>query len=38
VDVPFEYADGEELRTAVENVLGAPEELVALLEKAYAGQ
>jgi tripartite-type tricarboxylate transporter receptor subunit TctC len=38
VDVPFEYADGEELRSAVENVLGAPEELVALLEKAYAGQ
>jgi tripartite-type tricarboxylate transporter receptor subunit TctC len=38
VDVPFEYADGDELRQAVENVLGAPEELVALLENAYADQ
>ena len=38
VDVPFVYADGAELRKAVDNVLGAPEELVALLEKAYAGQ
>ncbi len=38
VDVPFEYADGDELRSAVENVLGAPEELVALLENAYANQ
>ena len=38
VDVPFVYADGEELRSAVESVLNAPDELVALLEKAYAGQ
>ena len=38
VDVPFVYADGEELRSAVDSVLDAPEELVALLEKAYAGQ
>ena len=38
VDVPFEYSDGDELRQAVENVLGAPEELVTLLEKAYAGE
>lgn len=38
VDVPFEYADGDELRQAVENVLGAPEELVTLLENAYADQ
>lgn len=38
VDVPFEYADGEELRQAVENVLGAPEELVTLLKNAYADQ
>ncbi len=38
VDVPFEYADGAELREAVDTVLDAPQELVALLEKAYAGQ
>lgn len=38
VDVPFEYSDGEALREAVDNVLGAPEELVTLLKKAYAGQ
>ncbi|MDP9427874.1 MAG: tripartite tricarboxylate transporter substrate binding protein [Actinomycetota bacterium] len=38
VDVPFEYTDGEGLRAAVDNVLGAPEELVALLKKAYADQ
>jgi tripartite-type tricarboxylate transporter receptor subunit TctC len=38
VDVPFEYTDGEELREAVENVLDAPEELVTLLEQAYAGE
>jgi tripartite-type tricarboxylate transporter receptor subunit TctC len=38
VDVPFEYADGEELRGAVDNVLGAPEELVELLRNAYADQ
>lgn len=38
VDVPFEYSDGNELRESVENVLNAPEELVALLKKAYAGQ
>ena len=38
VDVPFEYADGDELRQAVENVLAAPEELVRLLENAYADQ
>jgi tripartite-type tricarboxylate transporter receptor subunit TctC len=38
VDVPFEYADGEELREAVDSVLNAPEELVTLLQQAYAGQ
>ena len=38
VDVPFEYSDGEVLREAVDSVLGAPEELVALMQKAYAGQ
>jgi tripartite-type tricarboxylate transporter receptor subunit TctC len=38
VDVPFEYADGAELRKAVDSVLDAPQELVALLEQAYAGQ
>jgi tripartite-type tricarboxylate transporter receptor subunit TctC len=38
VDVPFEYADGEQLREAVEGVLNAPEMLVTLLKKAYAGQ
>ena len=38
VDVPFEYTDGEGLREAVDNVLGAPEELVELLQKAYADQ
>ncbi len=38
VDVPFEYTDGEGLREAVDNVLGAPEELVELLRKAYADQ
>jgi tripartite-type tricarboxylate transporter receptor subunit TctC len=36
VDVPFEYTDGEGLKEAVDNVLNAPEELVALLENAYA--
>ncbi len=38
VDVPFEYTDGEGLREAVDNVLGAPEELVELLRQAYADQ
>ena len=38
VDVPFEYADGEVLREAVNSVLNAPEELVTLLQKAYAGE
>jgi tripartite-type tricarboxylate transporter receptor subunit TctC len=38
VDVPFEYTDGDGLKEAVDNVLGAPEELVALLKQAYAGQ
>ena len=38
VDVPFEYTDGEELRTAVENVLDSPQELVDLLKNAYADQ
>jgi tripartite-type tricarboxylate transporter receptor subunit TctC len=38
VDVPFEYTDGEGLREAVDNVLGAPEELVTLLKQAYEGQ
>ena len=38
VDVPFEYTDGEGLREAVDNVLNAPEELVTLLETAYADQ
>jgi tripartite-type tricarboxylate transporter receptor subunit TctC len=38
VDVPFEYADGAVLREAVDGVLNAPEMLVTLLKKAYAGQ
>ena len=38
IDVPFEYADGEELRGSVESVLNAPEELVILLKQAYGGQ
>jgi tripartite-type tricarboxylate transporter receptor subunit TctC len=38
VDVPFEYADGEELREAVDRVLDAPEELVSLMKNAYADQ
>jgi tripartite-type tricarboxylate transporter receptor subunit TctC len=38
VDVPFEYTDGEGLKEAVDNVLGAPEELVTLLRQAYEGQ
>jgi tripartite-type tricarboxylate transporter receptor subunit TctC len=38
VDVPFEYADGDVLRDAVDGVLNAPEMLVTLLKKAYAGQ
>jgi tripartite-type tricarboxylate transporter receptor subunit TctC len=38
VDVPFEYTDGEGLKEAVDNVLNAPEELVTLLENAYADQ
>ena len=36
VDVPFEYADGKVLREAVDGVLNAPEDLVALLQTAYA--
>ena len=38
VDVPFEYTSGEELREAADRVLDAPEDLVALLETAYAGE
>ena len=38
VDVPFEYTAGDELKEAVERVLGAPEELVDLLQQAYADQ
>ena len=38
VDVPFEYTAGDELKKAVDHVLNAPEELVTLLKKAYAGQ
>jgi tripartite-type tricarboxylate transporter receptor subunit TctC len=38
VDVPFEYADGDVLRDAVDSVLNAPEDLVTLLKKAYADQ
>jgi tripartite-type tricarboxylate transporter receptor subunit TctC len=38
VDVPFEYTDGEGLKKAVDHVLDAPEELVDLLKKAYAGE
>lgn len=36
VDVPFEFAGGEELSEAMQSVLNAPEELVALLTKAYS--
>jgi tripartite-type tricarboxylate transporter receptor subunit TctC len=35
VDVPLEYTSGAEAKAVVEEVLGAPEELVAMLRQAY---
>ena len=35
VDVPLSYTSGEELREIVESALAAPDELVALLQRAY---